>query len=265
MTREKLSAVIITLNEEANIKRCLNSLDDLADEIVVVDSGSTDGTEVIVKEYPQARFISQPFLGYGPQKNFAAMQAQNNIVLSLDADEALSGELYDAINHVLDDFKADGYTMNRRTWYAGRWVRHSGWYPDKKLRLWRKDKGRWSDRQLHESVSMQPGARTAHLKGDILHYSYPTISCHVSRINKYSDMAALEAFNKGRKINLFADIIINPFFTFLKKYFVKLGFLDGYAGFAIAIHTSYGKYLKYAKLKELWDKKQGLNEKHFKN
>lgn len=250
---EKLSVVIITFNEEHNIRRCLDSLRDLADEVVVVDSMSTDKTRSIVEEYPNVRFISQAFLGYGPQKNFALEQAKNELVLSLDADEALSEELYASIKAALQNFAADGYTMNRLNSYGGRWVRHSGWYPDKKLRLWRKAKGRWGDKQLHESVEMQPSSKILHLNGDILHYSYTSISNHIAQFNKYTDIAAKDAFAKGRKVNVFLDIVLNPYLTFLKKYFIKLGFLDGYAGFLIAIHTSYGKFVKYIKLKELYD------------
>lgn len=256
MAKAKLSVTIITYNEEHNIRRCLDSLRNLADEIVVVDSLSTDNTRTIVAEYPKTRFISQNFLGYGPQKDFAVAQADHDIVLSLDADEALSAELYASIDKALDDFAADGYTMNRLNNYAGRWVRHSGWYPDKKLRLWRKAKGAWGDKVLHESVEMQPGSKILHLQGDLLHYSYTSVAGHIDRFNRYTDIAAEAAFTKGRKVNVFADIVLNPFLTFLKKYFVKLGFMDGYAGFLIAIHTSYGKFVKYIKLKELYDQQK---------
>lgn len=250
---EKLSVVVITYNEEHNLGRCLNSLRDLADEIVVVDSLSTDNTRGVAEGYPNARFITQAFLGYGPQKNFAVAQTQNEIVLSLDADEALSEDLYAAIKQALQNFTADGYTMNRLTWYHNRWIRHSGWYPDKKLRLWRKSKGRFCDKQLHESLEMQPDSCVAHLNGDLLHYSYASIAHHIAQFNQYSDTAAKAAFAKKRKVNMLADIVVNPFLTFLKKYFIQLGFLDGYVGFAIAIHTSYGKFVKYAKLKELYE------------
>lgn len=256
MARAKLSVAIITFNEGHNIRRCLDSLRDLADEIVVVDSLSTDNTAAIVKAYPHARFISQAFLGYGLQKDFAAGETRNDIVLSLDADEALSDELYAAIDQALNDFTADGYTMNRLNNYAGRWVRHSGWYPDRKLRLWRKSKGGWGDKVLHESVAMQPGSKILHLEGDILHYSYTSVAGHIDRFNRYTDIAAKDAFAKGRKVNIFADVVVNPFLTFLKKYFLKLGFLDGYAGFLIAIHTSYSKFVKYIKLKELYDRQK---------
>ena len=250
---EKLSALVITYNEEANIGRCLEALVGLADEIVVVDSLSADNTVAIARSYSGVRVISQAFLGYGPQKNFAAAQASHEIVLSVDADEVVSQELAQSIRGVLADFNADGYTMNRLNRYCGRWVRHSGWYPDRKLRLWRKSKGGWND-GLHESVQMQPCTKTAHLRGDLLHYSYASLAAHVAQINKFTTIAASEAFAKGRKPNVFADIVVNPFLTFLKKYFIKLGFLDGYAGFLIAIHTSYGKFVKYIKLKELWDR-----------
>lgn len=255
---EKLSAIIITYNEEANIGRCIEALIGLADEILVVDSLSDDQTVAVAQSYPGVRVISQAFLGYGPQKNFAAAQAAHEIVLSVDADEVVSGELARSIRKVLANLPADGYTMNRLNRYCGRWVRHSGWYPDRKLRLWRKSRGYWND-GLHESVQMQPGSKTAHLAGDLLHYSYASLTAHVAQINKFTTIAANEAFARGRKVHVFTDIVVNPFLTFLKKYFIKLGFLDGYAGFLIAIHTSYGKFVKYIKLKELWDRQRKID------
>ncbi|MEJ2285842.1 MAG: glycosyltransferase family 2 protein [Desulfobacterales bacterium] len=246
----KISAVIITYNEETNIERCLESIRETADEIVVVDSFSSDRTAEICKA-GGVKFIQHPFEGHIEQKNYALDCAANDYVLSLDADEALSGELIQSIHTARQSGPATGYSMNRLTNYGGRWIRHCGWYPDKKIRLWNRKNGRWGGVNPHDHVVMEPGSRIDHLHGDLLHYSYPTIRNHVSQINRFSDIAARAAFADGRQSNLLLDICLNPTLTFLKKYFLQLGVLDGYAGFVISTTTAYGKFLKYTKLREL--------------
>jgi glycosyltransferase involved in cell wall biosynthesis len=246
----KISAVIITLNEERNIGRCLESLKNVADEIVVVDSFSTDKTADICETYG-VRFIQHLFEGHIEQKNYAVSQAEFDCVLSLDADEALSEELARSILNATGNWSWDGYRFNRLTHYCGKWIRHSGWYPDAKLRLWDRRKGRWGGVNPHDHVVMDAGSRIRHLGGDLLHYSYHSIADHIAQINRFSEIAARAAFSQGRKANIFGDILLNPFLTFFKKYIVKLGILDGYEGFVISIHTAYGKFLKYAKLNEL--------------
>jgi glycosyltransferase involved in cell wall biosynthesis len=246
----KLSAVIITFNEEDNIGRCIDSVEQTADEVVVVDSFSSDRTAEICQSRG-VEFIQHPFEGHIEQKNYAVTCAGNDYVLSLDADEALSEELIASIQAARRSWSADGYTMNRRTQYCGRWIRHSGWYPDKKIRLWDRRQGHWGGVNPHDHVVMQPGSRLAHLSGDLLHYSYPSIRDHVSQINRFSDIAARAALAAGRQSNLLMDICLNPTLTFFKKYILKLGFLDGYEGFVISISTAYGKFLKYIKLREL--------------
>ena len=177
--------------------------------------------------------------------------AANDYVLSLDADEALSGELIQSIHTARQSGRANGYSMNRLTNYCGRWIWHCGWYPDKKIRLWDRNIGRWGGVNPHDHVVMEQGSRIDHLSGDLLHYSYPTIRDHVSQINRFSDIAARAAFTDGRQSNLLLDICLNPTLTFLKKYFLKLGVLDGYEGFVISTSTAYGKFLKYIKLREM--------------
>ena len=162
----KISAVIITFNEEKNLKRCLESLGDLPDEILIVDSFSTDRTKEIAESF-KARFIQHKFDGYIEQKNVALNLAKNDYVLSLDGDEALSPELLKSIKEL--DLSFDAYTMNRLTNYAGHWVRHCGWYPDTKLRLFNRKKGRWGGANPHDKVLMETSSRIKHLKGDILH------------------------------------------------------------------------------------------------
>jgi glycosyltransferase involved in cell wall biosynthesis len=251
-----ISAVIITQNEQDNIGRCLDSVADVADEIVVVDAFSTDATAVICSNQ-SVRFIQHPFEGHIEQKNYAMHQATHDYVLSLDADEALSETLKKSILQAKTHWKFDGYSLNRLTNYCGKWIKHCGWYPDLKIRLWDRRKGKWGGVNPHDRVIMGTGTQICHLEGDLLHYSYPSIRQHVSQINTYSDIAAREAFNNGRSAYVIIDILLNPALTFLKKYFLKLGVLDGYAGFMISIHTAYGKFLKYIKLRELHKKKDG--------
>ena len=246
----KISAVIITGNEEKNIGRCLASLKDVADEIVVVDSFSSDKTAEICQTRG-VRFIQHSFEGHIEQKNFAVSQAEFDCVLSLDADEVLSDRLARSISDVKNNWSCDGYAFNRLTNYCGKWIRRSGWYPDEKLRLWDRRKGRWGGQNPHDHVFMDTGSRVRHLDGDLLHYSYHSIEDHISQINRFSEIAAKAAYSQGRRAGVLGDIILNPVLTFLKKYFLKLGILDGYEGFVIAVHTAYGKFLKYIKLYEL--------------
>jgi glycosyltransferase involved in cell wall biosynthesis len=246
----KISAVVITLNEEKNIGRCLDSLRQVADEIIVVDSYSTDRTGDICSKMG-AHFMQHAFEGHIEQKNYAVSCANHDRILSLDADEALSEDLTQSILSVKQNWGYDGYSFNRLTNYCGKWIRHSGWYPDTKLRLWDRRKGQWCGINPHDRVMMAEPSRVLHIPGDLLHYSYPTVRDHIDTINSFSEIAARAAQADGRKANLVLDIIGNPVLTFFKKYFLKLGMLDGYAGFVIAVQTAYGKFLKYIKLREL--------------
>lgn len=246
----KLSAVIITYNEEKNIGRCLDSVKDLADEIVVVDSYSADKTEEICRTL-NVKFLQHHFEGHIEQKNYALSCAGYQHVLALDADEVLSDKLIQSIQAAKQSWQCDGYSFNRLTNYCGKWIRHSGWYPDTKLRLWDKSQGRWGGANPHDRVVMNANSRVCHLPGDLYHYSYHTIEDHIAQINRFSEIAARAAYGEGRHASLLLDIVMNPLLTFFKKYFLKLGILDGYAGFMIAIHTAYGKFLKYIKLREL--------------
>ena len=246
----QISALVITYNEENNIERCLNSLDGIADEIVVIDSFSTDRTAQICKDRG-VDFVQHRFEGHIEQKNYALSRANNDHVLSLDADEALSEVLKQSILTTKQNWQDDGYAVNRLTDYCGKWIRHCGWYPDKKIRLWDRRKGRWGGVNPHDHVIMDKSCRVGRLRGDLLHYSYPSIKHHVAQIDKFSDIAARAAYQRGRRANVLLDICLNPMLTFFKKYFLKLGFLDGYEGFVISISTAYGKFLKYIKLREL--------------
>ena len=246
----RVSAVIITFNEETNIGRCLDSLNGVVDEIVVVDSFSTDKTEDVCNDNG-AVFIRHPFEGHIEQKNYAMSQASYDHILSLDADEALSDELKKSILSAKNSWNYDGYSFNRLTNYCGKWIRYCGWYPDRKLRLWDRRKGSWGGVNPHDRVMMGRNSSVTHLVGDLFHYSYDSIGDNISQINKFSDIAARAAYEKGRNSNFLLDICLNPPFTFLKKYFIKLGILDGYYGFVISIISAFGKFLKYVKLREL--------------
>ncbi len=252
----KISAVVITFNEERNIAGCLQSLEGIADEIVVVDSYSTDATEIICKSF-NVRFLQHPFEGYMQQKSWACEQAKYDYILQLDADEQPSEELKRSILEVKADWKADGYSFNRLTNYMGKWIRHSGWYPDAKLRLWDRRKGAWSGINLHESVKMNENSVVARLKGDLLHYSYYSIQQHLNQINSFTEIAAKEGVAKGKNTSLIV-IIIKVAWKFKRDYIFKLGFLDGYYGFVVCSMSAYNTYVKYLKMRELKKQKVGI-------
>ena len=245
---KKISATIITYNEEENIERCLKSLQGVADEIIVVDSFSTDNTKDICLKY-NVSFFERPFKDYSDQKNWAVEQSTYTVILSIDADEELSEKLKNNILEVKNNWQSDGYYFNRMTNYCGSWIKHSGWYPNHQLRLWDKLKGQWEG-IIHERLNISNDSISP-LRGDLLHYSYSNYSQHLIKIDKFTDMQARELFEKGKSISIF-KIICHPFFRFIRHYFFRLGFLDGLAGFIISISSAYGQFLKYIKLKRLY-------------
>jgi glycosyltransferase involved in cell wall biosynthesis len=245
----KLSVVIITLNEERNIERCIRSVEGLTDDIVVVDSGSTDLTESICKSLG-VNFHTHKWLGYAETKNYANSLAQNRLILSLDADEALSDELKESIKKVLANQKSQAYSMNRLTNYCGKWIKHGGWYPDRKIRLFNYDEGLWGGTLIHEAIKLKNGSPVEQLKGDILHYSYHTISDHVAQANRFTDLTALKAFEENKKGSLI-KIIFSPIVKFKKDYIFRAGFLDGYFGFVISVISAFATFMKYVKLRQL--------------
>ncbi|MAY82665.1 MAG: glycosyl transferase [Flavobacteriales bacterium] len=245
----KLSAVVITFNEERNIARCLDSLQSVADEILVVDSFSSDATKQICIE-KGARFIENAFGGHIEQKNFAKEQAQYDHVLSLDADEALDEELQTNILKIKENWEHDAYKMNRLTNYCGSWVHHSGWYPDTKIRLFDRRKGEWGGDNPHDKFIPHKGVEVKWISGDILHYSFYDRAGHLQQIEKFSSIAARALHKRGKRSNIIKRWI-NPAARFIKAYFLRLGFLDGKAGFDIARFSAYANWLKYRKLQEL--------------
>lgn len=245
----QLSVVVITRNEERNIARCLASVQGIADDIVVLDSFSTDGTERVAKALG-ARFMQHAFDGHIEQKNRAITLARFPWVLSLDADEALSPALAASILKAKERVDADGYTMNRLTNYCGTWVKHGGWYPDVKLRLWDSRKGRWTGINPHDRYEMDKEARIVHLEGDLLHYSYNTIDDHYRQVEYFTTIAARAYFDRGKRAP-WVKRVFSPAVKFIGDYVLRLGFLDGAQGFTIARISAYATWLKYQKLHAL--------------
>jgi glycosyltransferase involved in cell wall biosynthesis len=255
----KISALIITYNEERNIARCIDSLKPVADEIIVIDSFSKDQTEAICIS-KGVKFIQHPFEGFIFQKNFALLQANFDYVLSLDADECLSKELEASILNVKQSGTPQkAYSFNRLTNYCGQWIKHCGWYPDRKVRLWHKEFGKWAGKGLHETVKLNEGVKANRLSGDLQHYSFNTINDHIEQIHFFTDIGAQGAFDNGERSNLL-KILVKPAFKLFRDYILKLGFMDGYYGFIICANSSYAKFLKYVKLKEIQNGKFFLEE-----
>lgn len=247
---QQLSVSIITFNEEKNIARCLDSVKDIANEIVVIDSLSTDNTENICKQYG-VKFFSQKFLGYIEQKNFALYHCKYNYVLCLDADECLSSELIESIKAAKNNnFKFDSYTMNRCSNFCGKWIKYGSWYPDRKLRLFNKQKGKWAGVNPHDKIEMHQGCTQNLLKGDLLHYSYYTIEEVLAQNNKFTTIQAKAMLQQGKRSNIF-KLFVNPLVAFINGYIFKLGFLNGSDGFFIASTIAYHTMVKYYKLMRL--------------
>jgi glycosyltransferase involved in cell wall biosynthesis len=246
---QKISVVIITYNEEKDIARCIDSVKDIADDIVLVDSFSTDRTREIAEE-KGVRFVEHKFEGHIQQKNWAITQAKYPHILSLDADEVVSDGLKTEIMRVKQKWTADGYYFNRMTNYCGKWIKHCGWYPDKKLRLWDSRKGKWGGINPHDKFEMDEVCSIEYITGDLYHYSYHSISQHVLQIDKFTHIGAMEALKRGKKANIFL-LLFKPIWKFKRDYFLKLGFLDGYYGFVICGLSAVATFVKYLKMIEL--------------
>lgn len=246
----KISAVIITYNESANIARCIKSLRNVVDEIVVSDSNSEDDTKIIAEQLGAKVFV-RGFEGYGATKNFANNQANNNWILSIDADEELDKILADHILNIKPNLnETTVYECQRLNNYCGTWIKHGGWYPDKKVRLFNKQHVKWNLAEVHETLEIPEHFNKHLLNGKLLHYSYTSVNGHLSKIEKYSTRGAEEALKKGKKSTWF-KLYLSPAFRFIRDYIFKLGFLDGQYGFIIAKLTAKEVYLKYHKLKHI--------------
>lgn len=245
MTR--LSAIIITKNEESNLPRLLKSIA-WADEIVVVDSHSQDQTVAIAKQFG-AQVHQMDWIGFGPAKRAAADFATGDWLLSVDADEEVTPELAAEIQSAVQgNGDVAGYYIPRRTSFLGRWIYHCGWYPDPVLRLFRKENGTFDDALVHERVNLI--GQTGRLQNELLHYSYPDLELYLEKLNRYTSLGAEEAWREGKRAGLM-QILVKPPVTFAKHYLVKKGFLDGIEGFILSALSAMSVLVKYAKLRQL--------------
>jgi glycosyltransferase involved in cell wall biosynthesis len=246
----QISAIIITLNEERNLQRALDSLALVADEILVVDSGSRDHTREIA-ERAGARFIGHHWAGYAAQKNFAASQSRYDWLLSIDADESLSDPLVNEIQQLKRSGpgEAAGFTMPRLAQFRGRWIRHSGWYPDRKLRLYDRRRARWVGQYVHERVEAEGPVRT--LKGDLLHFPCDTRAEQLRSIDRYTTLAAMQAHELG-ELGSLTKLMLLPTWKFLETYLLRQGFRDGREGLEIATMAGHYVCLKYKKLRQMY-------------
>ncbi|HTV15450.1 MAG TPA: glycosyltransferase family 2 protein [Acidobacteriaceae bacterium] len=243
-----LSVAIITKNEKANLRRTLASVR-WASEIVIVDNDSMDGTEAVAREFG-AKFVVEPWKGFSAQKNSAIAQCTGDWVLALDADEEVSAELAQEIQALLTgNPQHAGYFLPRRNYFLGRWIRRGGYYPDPKLRLFRRGAAQFEERTVHET--MRCSGATGQLHGDLLHHAYPTLDSYIEHMNRYSALGAEPAVAKGKTSrSLFAffwNVFVVPVATFKYNYFLRLGFLDGREGFLLHLYHSAYVSWKYAK------------------
>ncbi len=249
-----LSITLITKNEAHNVRRCLESVK-WANEIIVLDSGSTDDTVAICREYTDKIFITD-WPGFGPQKNRALEKATGEWILSIDADEEIPPALRDEIQATIADPKYAAYTIKRLSTYCGKVIRYSGWQSDKPLRLFKKTVGRFSDDIVHEKVVVK--SEVGSLKQVMWHFSFANLTQVLDKVNFYSTYGANMRFQKGRKSNL-GIALVRGGWAFFRSYFIKLGFLDGRAGFLLATSNALGTFFCYAKLIYLWEAKQKNN------
>ncbi|MBP1766184.1 MAG: waaE [Candidatus Aminicenantes bacterium] len=251
MSRMEISAVIITYNEERRLEEALKSLAGVVSEVVVVDCHSTDETVKIARRFTD-RVFERAWTNFADQKNFANGKALHPWILSLDADERVSPELREELLRLRStDPHVDAFSIPRQVYYLGRWVRHSGWYPDRKIRLFRKARARWEGEYVHERLAVE--GRTAELQGAIHHFTYRNIHEHLARINTFSDLGAQKLYARKKKARLY-HLMCLPFFRFVRAYFWKLGFLDGFPGLVISVLTAHAVFVRYAKLREIWKK-----------
>ena len=239
-----ISVVIITFNEERNIKRCLDSVVPIADEIIVVDSHSTDATEAICDRYG-VKFFTQDWLGYIDQKNLANDLATCDYILSIDADEALSEELTNSIQKIKNqDVGNKAFSMNRLMNYCGKWIRHCGWYPDTKVRIFRRGQAEWTGKKVHETLSLAQSTEIEHLDGDLLHYSFYTVEEHRRQNEKFARLSAEEIVEAGKKTTLF-KAYSHTAWRFIRDFIFNAGFMDGSTGLTICKINAKGVWLKY--------------------
>ncbi|WP_419204231.1 glycosyltransferase family 2 protein [Bordetella trematum] len=239
-----LSVIIITKNESANILGCLESVA-FADEFIVVDSGSTDDTVELARSFGAKVQVTPDWPGFGPQKNRALDLATGDWVLSIDADERVTPELADAIRQAMAHGQAQAYEMPRLSWFCGRFIRHSGWWPDYVLRLWKRGTARLTDAVVHEKVVAD--GKVERLEPHLVHYPYPDFESLINKVNRYSSDGAAMMHAKGRRANVLTALG-HSFWTFVRIYLLRRGFLDGRHGLVLAVTAASGSFYRYAKL-----------------
>ena len=245
MSVPQLSAILITFNEAHNLADCLTSLQGLADEIVIVDNGSRDGTLDIAAQFGARVVRTDDWPGFGPQKNRALDAATGEWVLSIDADERVTPALADEIRAVIAGNAAAAYEIPRLSWYCGRFMRHSGWYPDPVLRLFQRGRARFSDDLVHERLLPQDAV--CRLQNHLLHYSFMNFSQVLEKVDRYSTASAQQMFARGRRATLLGAVV-RGLWAFVRTYVLRRGFLDGPQGFALAVSNAQGTYYRYLKL-----------------
>jgi glycosyltransferase involved in cell wall biosynthesis len=251
MDNFRLSAVIITFNEETNIERCVRSLEPVTDDIIILDAFSSDKTLSLASSHPKVRAFQKKWDGFSNAKNHANQLATGNYILSVDADEELSPELQQSILKLKNSAgRNDVFEVNRLTNYCGRWIRHSGWYPEYKTRIFPKGVASWQG-TLHEELVFSKTVTKKKLEGHLLHYSYPTIDSHLAKIIAYAHLAVEKDLSMNKRYTFINHALFKPFFVFCKKYLFQAGFLDGFYGFVIAVNSAYERFLRYAKFRDL--------------
>lgn len=246
----KLSSIIIAKDEETNIRKCIESqLSCIDDIVVIVDGKSKDATLGIVKEYPQINVEVKEWLGYSKTKQYALSLTKNDWVFWIDADEIITADLQkELLEFKKSNPEFEAYSIARRAYFLGKWIKHSGWYPGRVVRLFNKQSAVFADRDVHEHLIVT--GNTGKLKFDLEHYTDPDIHHYFVKFNRYTSLAAEELFRKNKKAK-FSDLFLRPIFLFKKMYFLRLGFLDGIHGFILAVFSSVYVFTKYAKLFEL--------------
>lgn len=248
-----ISIIIITLNEEKKIRKCIESVINISDDIIVIDSNSQDRTTDICNEYDNVKVIINKFTNYSQQRNFGTLHAKYDYVLNIDADEYLSEELQNSIlSQKYNAEKNYSFSFNRQNFYCNKPIKHGGWYPDIKQKFWNKKFAEWEG-DVHETLKFVEKPVDIRLKGDLMHYTFDSIGEHIGQINKFTEISAKQLFRKNKKPGI--KLILSPPIKFIKDYFFKLGFLDGFYGFVIAKNNAYAKFAKYSKLKQLYYEK----------
>lgn len=243
----KLTTVIITFNEEANIERCLKAVLPISDEIIVIDSFSRDNTVDICKKF-NVKVVQKQWEGYSAAKNYASEIAENEWILSVDADEVVSPPLALAISNILKNPVYKVYKILRLNNYCGRWIKYGGWHKEFRKRLYNKSYVKWNDNEVHEDIEVKENLPVGKIDENLLHYSYRSISEHRVKTEKYATLSAREMFRKGKKPSYF-KLLFSPAFKFIKDYIFRCGFMDGYYGYIIARENAFYTMQKYSKLK----------------